>query len=101
MKLFNIINISVAAAHTTGLTHTKSSREDTPPNTGLRGSGLSHARKLAASDPEHSMYHYKLSDKDWDPLASGQIKIAPKELGFNMQFAVVEFGLGGVRDLHW
>jgi len=46
---------------------------------------------------------YKLHDAVAAPLQSpgGTIKIAPKELGFNMQFAVVEFGIGGVRDLHW
>jgi len=72
-------------------------------NAGLRGA----PRELAASEtdpePERGPYHYKLSQAKWGELQSpgSGIKIAPNDLGFNIQFAVVDFGIGGVRDLHW
>ena len=92
MKLFNIIIISVAAA-----AHAKSSREDAPSNTALRGAGLRQATELSEEGP----YHHKFLEEDWKGLKSGRVRISPVGLGWNMQFAEVQFFDGGVRDLHW
>ena len=48
-----------------------------------------------------TVYDYKFSKQEWRELDHGRIKAAPIDRGFNMQFAVVEFYPGGVRDLHW
>jgi hypothetical protein len=48
-----------------------------------------------------TVYDYKLSKQEWRELDHGRIKAAPIDRGFNMQFAILEFYPGGVRDLHW
>ena len=84
---------------------------------GLRGTAAGGSRRQESMElatvsggPYHQLdpslqgpSHYKRHDAVAAPLQSpgGTIKIAPKQLGFNMQFAVIEFGIGGVRDLHW
>lgn len=102
MKLFNaIVSISVAAAHAAQLAHAK---EGIPASSGpgLRGAAaLALATSSPSDPPELHPYHYKFSELKPKQLASGLLKIAPKELGWNMQFAKVEFDVGGVRDLHW
>jgi hypothetical protein len=48
-----------------------------------------------------TVYDYKMSKQEWRELDHGRVKIAPIETGFNMQFGILEFYPGGVRDLHW